>query len=116
MIQLETANGTIDISQHYFTTLIGHTVNQCFGVVGMATAGKAQTLRNMLPYAREIERGVRVRAIGKRLVIDLHIIASYGMNLNAICKSIAHEVKYTVEEATGLRVARVNVYVDEMRA
>jgi uncharacterized alkaline shock family protein YloU len=55
---------------------------------------------------------VQVRVSGKRLVIDLHIIVAYGVNISAITQSIVHKVSYTVEEATGFEVARVNVFVD----
>lgn len=116
MIQVENPNGMIDVSGHFFTTLIGKTVSDCFGVVGMATTGTMQDVRELLPFIAQTERGVRVRSVGRRLVIDLHIVVTYGVNLGAICQSIGNKVKYTVEEATGLRVARVNVFVDEMRA
>ena len=114
MIQIENANGVIDVSSRFFTTLIGRAVSSCFGVVGMATTGKMQDMRALVPFGKKAERGVRVRVIGQKLVIDLHIVATYGVNLSAITQSIASKVKYTVEDVTGLRVARVNVFVDEM--
>ena len=116
MIQMENANGVIDISSHFFTTLIGRTVSQCFGVVGMSTTGRVQDVATRLPFLPQVERGVRVRAIGKSLLIDLHIEVSYGVNLSAISQSISSKVKYTVEDVTGLRVARINIHVDGMIA
>ena len=38
----------------------------------------------------------------------------YGLNISAISNSIVHKVKYTVEEATGISVAKVLVHVDRM--
>ena len=38
------------------------------------------------------------------------------MNISAIAKSIVNKVRYTVEEATGLRVRKVNVFVDGMKS
>ena len=59
----------------------------------------------------------RCRNGGKHgfLVIDLHIAVTYGVNIAAIVKSIVNKVRYTVEEATGLQVAKVNVFVDDMK-
>ena len=37
------------------------------------------------------------------------------MNISAIAQSIVNKVRYTIEEATGLTVKKVNVYVDEMK-
>ena len=49
-----------------------------------------------------------------RLVISLHIKVAYGLNIAAIVKSITHKVKYVVENATGLSVARIDVAVDDI--
>ena len=62
------------------------------------------------------DKGVKVHVSGGRLVIDLHIVVTYGMNIAAIVQSIINKVRYTVEDATGMEVAKVNVYVDGMRA
>lgn len=43
-------------------------------------------------------------------------MVTYGVNISAIVQSIIHKVRYTVEDATGMEVAKVNVYVDGMRA
>ncbi|WP_395588158.1 Asp23/Gls24 family envelope stress response protein [Pseudomonas syringae group genomosp. 7] len=46
----------------------------------------------------------------------MHIIVTYGLNISAIVKSIVNKVRYTVEEATGLEVRQLNVYVDGMKS
>ena len=56
-----------------------------------------------------------MRTVSGGLVIDLHIAVTYGVNISAIVKSIVNKVRYTVEEATGLQVAKVNVFVDDMK-
>ena len=59
-------------------------------------------------------RGVKIKYQKSKLIIELHIIVNYGTNISAIVKSIIHKVRYVVEEATGISVARVNVFVDSM--
>ncbi len=56
-----------------------------------------------------------MRSENDKLIVDLHISVIYGMNISAIAKSIVNKVRYTVEEATGLDVKKVNVYVDGMK-
>ena len=56
-----------------------------------------------------------MRYLGGGLVSDLHIAVTYGVNISAIVKSIVNKVRYTVEEATGFQVAKVNVFVDDMK-
>ncbi len=48
------------------------------------------------------------------LIIELHISVSYGVNINTIVESIVNKVRYTVEEATDLKVSKVNVYIDAL--
>ena len=59
---------------------------------------------------------MRVKTTDGKLIVDIHIAVTYGINISAIVQSIIHNVRYTVEECTGVQVARVNVYVDEMTA
>ena len=115
MIRIETALGIVDISQEYFAKLVGKAASECFGVSGMVVSTPSQGLREILTGKEVQDKGVRVRAVGGKLVIDLHIVVAYGLNISAIVKSIIHKVRYTVEEATGFEVARVNVFVDGMR-
>ena len=57
----------------------------------------------------------RLREAGK-LVIALHIKVGFGLNISTITQSITHRVKDEVELATGLKVARIDVYVDDVIA
>ena len=121
MITLQNHLGHIDISKNFFINLIGQTVTQSFGVAGMATAGATQGVRNYLksikiPFIKDVpSKGVAVRYSRQRMTVDLHIIVSYGTNVSAIVASLTEKVKYIVEEASGLTVSRVNVYVDGMK-
>lgn len=117
MIRIETALGTIEISQEYFANLVGSAVSSCYGVSGMVKSGTVQGVRGMLFNKREFpDDGVRVHSENGKLVVDLHIKVIYGMNIAAIAKSIVNKVHYTVESATGLTVKKVNVFVDGMKS
>ena len=116
MIKLENPLGIIEISHEYFSNLVGRCVTSCYGVAGMAANGAAQGIRSWFGRRDPIDRGVRVRVEQGQLVIDLHIIVTYGVNISAIVKSIVNKVRYTVEEVTGFSVGKVNVFVDGMRS
>ncbi len=114
MIRFQNPLGQIEISQHYFSGLVSHAAQNCFGVAGMVASGAAQGLRS-ITGAKMPDKGVLVRTENGSLVVDLHIEAAYGVNLNALVRTIISEVRYAVEQATGLKVSRVNVYIDAMR-
>ena len=116
MIRIENQFGVIEISQTYFANLIGSAASSCFGVAEMANSNAAQGLRTLLAKHRDyVDKGVRVRNVGGGLVVDIHIIVTYGLNISATVKSIINKVRYTVEEATDLQVKKVNIYVDGMK-
>ena len=115
MISLENQYGTIEISQEYFSNLVGKAASECFGVAGMISS-PVQGLRAAIHGGKEPQdKGVHVRSSGNGLIVDLHIAVVYGMNISAIVKSIVNKVRYTVEQATNLEVTKVNVFVDSMK-
>ena len=60
-----------------------------------------------------IYRAEEFRKLG--ITIDFHIIVSYGVNIATIADNIISNVKYKVEEFTGMSVKKVNVYVEGVR-
>ncbi|MDR2524772.1 MAG: Asp23/Gls24 family envelope stress response protein [Oscillospiraceae bacterium] len=115
MIRLENHLGLIEVSQEYFNTIVGDAVSACFGVAGMANSNARQGLRSVLRRKEAFpDQGVRVYRDGNGLVVDLHILVTYGLNISVIVRSIVNKVHYTVEQATGLEVHKVNVFVDGM--
>ena len=75
MVTLQNHVGKISISPNYFTELIGNTVTKCFGVISMNVTGMKETLKAAMPKAKKDarRRGVRVRFLKDKLLIDLHI-------------------------------------------
>ena len=109
MIKMESHLGSIEISERYFLSLIGSALSDAFGVAGLSSAGRRGRTRGA-------GDSVRIGVRGSRLVIDLHIEVTYGVNITAIVRSIINKVRYTVSDATGFEVAKVNVFVDGMKA
>jgi uncharacterized alkaline shock family protein YloU len=117
MIKIENHLGVIEISEEYFSALVGNAASSCFGVVGMSNSNARQNFRSFFYRHRNyIDQGVVVRRDAQGLSLDLHIVVTYGLNISAIVKSIVNKVRYTVEESTGLEVKHVNVFVDSMKA
>ncbi len=116
MIRIENHLGTIEVSQEYFRYLVGDAVSDCYGVTSMVKSGPKQGLRSVFSKRSFTDDGIHVRSEGDNLIVDLHISVMYGMNISEIAKSIVNKVRYTVEEATGLHVKKVNVFIDNMKS
>ncbi|MFR5875466.1 MAG: Asp23/Gls24 family envelope stress response protein [Eubacterium sp.] len=115
MIKFENPNGYIEITNNYFSSLVGNAAQSCFGVTRMVNPNAYQSIKSVIKSKVDLDnhsQGVTVKSINGSLVVDLHIAVSYGVNINAISDSIVNKVRYTVESATGLKVSEVNVHVD----
>jgi uncharacterized alkaline shock family protein YloU len=119
MIVINNHLGSVSISRNFFTALISSAVAGCYGVVDTNAGGIWQNMTEFLPLLKKIKndsRGVNIRFTDGKIYIDLHITVSYGVNVASIVKSIQHKVTYVTEEQTGIKVGRVNVYVDAIKS
>ena len=115
MITYETRLGKIVISEEYLSKLIGNEVTSCFGVVGMVPSTNKQKLFIKLSKNEQLDTGIKVIGNTDSISVELHIVVTYGMNINAIAASITEKVKYVVKEATGIEVDRVIVKIDGIK-
>jgi uncharacterized alkaline shock family protein YloU len=106
--------GVIDISDDVVATIVGYSVGECYGVVGMAAKRAADGLAELLNW-ENIRRGVRVNHKGGAVTIDIYIIVEYGLSISAVAESAIQTIKYNVETYTGLTVNAVNVVVEGIR-
>ena len=118
MIKIDNHLGTIEMKNSYLTSLIGQTVTSCFGVVRMNPASAYQGAKSNVFKKDSIDNGVIVKLPkgSDKMIIDLHISVTYGINVSAIVDSIINKVRYVVEKETGVEVKKINVYVDSMES
>lgn len=108
--------GHISLTNDFFSGLVEQAAKQCYGIAAMGQNPTENIVSNALRTGSLPPKGVTVTQEGGRLVIALHIKVGYGLNIASISQSITHRVKDEVEHATGLRVARIDVYVDDILA
>ncbi len=117
MIKFENHIGGINITNKYLVSLIGNTATNCFGVVGMNTFGPRQRICSLIKKEQSLKNGVIIHETkNNELIIDLHITVSYGVNVSTVVESIMEKVQYTVETEAAVKVAKINVFVDEMQS
>lgn len=115
MTYYETRIGTVNITEEYLSKLIGHEVTSCFGVVGMVPSTNRQKLFGAISKNQALDTGINVTGNADEIDVEIHIMVTYGMNINAIAASITEKVKYVVNEATGITVNKVTVKVDGIK-
>jgi len=106
--------GTISIEPEVIARVAGLAATECYGIVGMAAKSMRDGLIRLLKK-ESLTKGVRLHIDDNSMIINLYIIVEYGTNINAIADTLKSNVKYRVEEQTGLRVNGVNVFVEGVR-
>lgn len=114
MIKIYNPLGKISLTNDYFASLVGNAITSCYGVAGMAVSGPKDSLKTLVFGSDIPEKGVVVSVEDDQLVIDLHIKVTYGVNIATIVDNIKERVSYAVENATNLKVKRINVSVDDV--
>ncbi len=111
---MNTHLGNIAIDSDVIANYAGSVAIECFGVVGMASVNVKDGLVKLLKPER-LSTGVSVDIQNSGISIDFHLIVAYGVNILAVSDTLMSTVKYKVEEFTGLKVEKVNIFVEGVR-
>ena len=108
--QMETQYG-----KDVIATYAGSVAVECFGIVGMAAVNMKDGLVKLLKRDY-LTHGINVVVnADNKITIDFHVIISYGVSISTVSDNLIETVKYKVEEYTGLKVGKINVYVEGVR-
>jgi uncharacterized alkaline shock family protein YloU len=110
--QLASPLGRITISTGAIVQIVSQTAARCYGVVGIGGGARARVGR-LLPGGRM--HGITVSGDGDSVSLDLQVVVEYGLNLAEVAATIRSQVQYEVERLTGLRVAAVDVHIQDVR-
>ncbi|MBR0164922.1 MAG: Asp23/Gls24 family envelope stress response protein [Lachnospiraceae bacterium] len=112
---LNTHLGNVAIGTDVIAQYAGAVATECFGIVGMAHVNMRQGLVGLLK-SDNIKKGIHVTiSPAQKLTLDFHVIVSYGVNISTVTDNLIDNVKYKVEEFTGLEIEKINIYVEGVR-
>ncbi len=106
--------GEIQISTEVIAKYVGLTAIECFGIVGMAAVSMKDGLVKLLKR-ESLTHGINVELEDNHIILDFHVIVSYGVSISAVADNLIENVKYKVEEFTGMEVDKINIYVEGVR-
>ncbi len=105
MTSINTSMGNISIDNEAIAQYAGSVAMECFGVVGMAGINMRDGLVKLLKLD-SMTRGINVMVHNNKLVINFHIIVAYGVSILAVSNNLISNVKYKVEEFTGIEIEK----------
>ena len=50
-----------------------------------------------------------------KITIDFHVIVAYGISIGTVSDNLIETVKYKVESFTGMKIEKINIYVEGVR-
>ena len=111
---MNTHMGNITIDNEVIAQYAGSVAMECFGVVGMAGINVKDGLVKLLKMD-SMTRGINVSITKNKLTLNFHVILAYGVSILAVSDNLISNVKYKVEEITGIEVAKINIFVEGVR-
>ena len=96
---MSTDLGIITINPEVIAKYAGSVAVECFGM-------KKESLTH----------GIQVEISDENsLTLDFHVIVAYGVNILSVSDNLMNNVKYKVEEFTGMTVEKINIFVEGVR-
>ena len=106
--------GEIQIGPDVIAMYAGTTAVECFGIVGMAAVSMKDGLVKLLKR-ESLTHVINVNIQDNHITIDFHVIVAYGISISAVADNLIENVKYKVEEFTGMTVDKINIFVEGVR-
>ena len=93
-------------------------INNEFGKVTISEDIIADALLKIVGNESNKKRGVKVTFAedGEQVDIDLYVTMVFGVSLPVVAKNMIDNVRYRVQESTGIKVANVNIHVESISA
>ena len=109
---LNTHMGNITIDKEVIAQYAGIVAMECFGIVGMGI-----TVKDVVKLLKRdnVTKGITVTVNNNKLTLDFHVIVSYGVSILAVSNNLIDNVKYKVEEFTGMEIEKINIFVEGVR-
>lgn len=112
---MSTDCGIITIDPEVIAKYAGSVAVECFGIVGMAAVNVKDGLVHLLKRA-SLTRGIQVSiSEDNHVALDFHIIVAYGVSISAVTDNLISNVKYRLEEFSGMPVDKINIYIEGVR-
>jgi uncharacterized alkaline shock family protein YloU len=62
-----------------------------------------------------LTKGINVTIENNEIKLDFHVIVAYGVSIQAVADNLIENVRYKVEEYTGMSVKDVRIFVEGVR-
>ena len=112
---MSTDLGIITVNPEVIAKYAGSVAVECIGIVGMAAVNMKDGLVRLLKKD-SLTHGIQVTiSDNNEITLNFHVIVAYGVNILSVSDNLMSNVKYKVEEFTGMAVEKINIFVEGVR-
>ncbi len=114
-LAIATEIGKIIISEDLVATIAGFAAMENYGIIGMCSRTAGDAFVEL--FGRDnMQKGIKVEKVGDSMVdVTLHVALQYGVSLPAVAENTQKNVRYRIEDMTGIPVRNVNIFVESIR-
>lgn len=106
--------GEVVVNPEVIATYAGSVAVECFGIVGMAAVDMWDGIVKLLKKD-SLKHGINVTIDNNKISLEFHVIVAYGVSISAVSANLIENVKYKIEEFTGMQVEHVVIKVEGVR-
>ena len=115
MMKNTTKIGNINITAEAIASLTGELVNECYGVVGMASKHLIKDSIAVMLRKDNYSKGVVVRQTQDGIELDIYVIICYGVKIMEVVNEVQKKVKYELENMFDMEFTSINIFVQGIK-
>lgn len=119
-IENKTPFGEIKISKEAVASVVGETIKECYGVLGLASREGVRATINNLLGATEYIKGIYCRNKKDKdrkdsYEIDVYIVVAYGVKITEVVTGVQQRLSYELKKVFGTSFEDINVFVQDIK-
>ena len=102
--------GNLHISNEVIAEIVGSSVIDCYGVMGM-TDPQASSPSIKLLNASRARKGVTVANGEEGVIVGVYVVLQYGVNISVVTQNIRDQIKFALDSYVQVPVESIDVHV-----
>ncbi len=115
LIDKKTNYGKINISLDAIASIVGESIKNVFGVVGLGSKRTLQDNLNVLFNKETYKDGVVVKKEKDKYIVDIYVVLSYGVKVSEVLSELVEQVRYNLQKAFDVKFKTINCYVQDIQ-
>lgn len=110
----ETSIKEVENKKKELAELIGSTIEEIYGVVGLTTVKSFMSQFIILKRDNYVNGVVISETSKNKFDIDIHIIVAYGVKVSEVANEVGKRIFYEANKKFGNFFGKINVFVEDL--